>query len=175
MDTQQILVGNLQEALRQLQKYLATGLATALSLLLLTWGQSSSSTQGAVTIPGLPVAVAASLLEILLIAVFMATGWLCYSSSLDARKIAARISNVEVRSAALSFPTVISSQDHGMRKVAALLPAIIYTVYLVSDVYRSTAPAFNKYWLLFLFGVMPFVGVMIATRSPLDKADAKGE
>ena len=168
MDAQTILVGNLQEALRQLQKYLAAGFATSLSLLLLAWAPATPSDGAPVEISGFPIAVAGPLLEGLLIAIFMATGWLCYVSALDARKIASRI-NTEFRAAAALFPTVVSSQDKGMRIIGAIMPAVIYAIYLVSDALDAEIPTFDKYWFLSLFGIMPYVGLMLESRRPLDR------
>lgn len=166
MDAQEILVEHLREALRQLQRYLAAGLATALSLVLLALAPAGHNAP--ITVPVISIAASPYLVKALLLAVYIGSGFLCYSTVLDARKIAARITDKDIRSAAVSFPTVASSADHGLRRLGTIAPALIFAFFLAIDFYFAEARPFQKYLLFVLFGIMPYVGVAYEVSQPLD-------
>ncbi len=167
MDAQQILVEHLREALRQLQRYLATGLATSLSLVLLGLAPAAGQ-QAPITVPLVYMAAERSVLKILLIAAFIGSGFLCYSTVLDARKIAVRITDKAIRSAAASFPTVASSSDRSLRLVGTILPALIFVIFVVIDYYHAETRSVQNYLTLVLFGVAPYCGVVYEVSQPLD-------
>ena len=78
MDAQGILVEHLREALRQLQRYLAAGLATALSLVLLALAPAGQNAP--ITVPVIAIAATPYLVKALLLAVYIESGFLCYST-----------------------------------------------------------------------------------------------
>jgi len=166
MDAQDILVEHLREALRQLQRYIAAGLATALSLVLLALAPAAP--KAPITVPVISIAADPYLVKNLLLAAYIGTGFLCYSTVLDARKIAARITDKNIRAAAASFPTVARSADRGLRLSGTLSPAAIFTIFLAVDLYYAEARTFEKHLGLRLFGVMPHVGVAYEVSNPLD-------
>src|SRR4030095_5676551 len=166
MDAQEILVENLREALRHLQRYLAVGFATSLSLVLLALAPPEQNAP--ITVPVISIAAAPFLVKTLLVATYIGSGFLCYSTILDARKISIRISDKFVRSLAVSFPTVATSADRGLRLMGTILPSLIFILFLIIDLYYAETRPFQKYLMLKIFGVMPYVGVTYEANQPLD-------
>src|SRR5262245_27324239 len=166
MNAQDILVEHLREALRQLQRYLAAGLATALSLVLLALAPAGP--KAPIAVPVIAIAAEPYLVKNLLLAVYIGAGFLCYSAVLDARKIATRITDKEIRAAAASFPTVATSADRGLRLTGTLSPALVFALFLAIDLYYAEARTLDKYLPLVLFGVMPYAGAVYEVSQPLD-------
>jgi hypothetical protein len=121
-----------------------------------------------ITVPVISIAADPYLVKNLLLAVYIGAGFLCYSTVLDARKIAMRITDKNIRAAAASFPTVASSADRGLRLMGTLSPALIFVIFLAIDLYYAEARTFEKYLAFVIFGVMPYVGVVYEVSQPLD-------
>lgn len=166
MDPQQIFVDHLRHALQTLQRYIAAGFGAALALLILALSTDPGAGPSTpLTAPLIPLPVAPALARLLLIAVHIGAGFLCYTTVLDAQRIAARIADPQIRAAALSYPTVATSTDPGIRLLGPLAPGIVYAVFLVIDAFHSSAPTFQTYFSLALFGIMPYVGLAYEART----------
>ena len=136
-ETDGIWVGNLIEALRQLQSYLVLGLGTSASAFALAVAGFAGPTSERVTVPGISVAVDHTTALILLIALCILAGALAYYNADSAYVAAGSIGEKrELLDAVRSFPSIGSSRFIGWRFMAVWAPFVLAVLAMVTEVAR---------------------------------------
>jgi hypothetical protein len=147
---EEILVGNLVEALQQLQRFMVVGLGTSISALALTGGRATRKQRykvtapgssvavdqrSDVTVPGTFVAVDPELARLLLLALCFVSGVMANYSA-DAVSLLYGKLSAEMQVAACTFPSLATSKYVGVRILAAILP-FVFAMIAVWRVVRS--------------------------------------
>ena len=160
MDPKQVLVNNLCEALKQLQRYLVLALVASLSLMLL---QLSSIPLGGqmIQLPGVVTTVDVRIAKLILGAAHFLLGLLAIASIENAKNIALKINDQELRDAALSYPTVATDTDSWVRRPACLAPALFFLIALAAWTYKHPKREWAFVIAAFIFGVLPYLALMI--------------
>lgn len=180
MDPQPVLVTNLCETLRQLQRYLVLAIVASLSLVVLQLLSSSESAGRVIQLPGLVTTVDVRTAKLLLVAAHMAFGLLTLATGERARKTFEKIHKPELRDAALSYPSIATEPDPFIRVSACLAPALLFLIMLVLEWSHQQSESAVQYYIFAIgFGVIPFV--LLVTRvqffaepSTTGKVDAAG-
>lgn len=163
MDTTDILIENLREALRQIQRSVVLGVVASLSLMLL---QFSTASVQPVQLPGPVVPVGPSTAKFILVAVHVVAGFMAFTSVEVARGIAREIKNDQMRDAALSYPSFATNSDPVVRVFTCLAPPLFFTIAIVA--WAITRRGEEDTWqfviMAFVFGVPPYLAVFIWTR-----------
>lgn len=158
MDATDILIENLREALRQIQRSVVLGVVASLSLVLL---QFSTATAQAVQLPGPVVPVGPSTAKIILVAVHVVAGFMALTSVEAARGIAREIKNDQMRDAALSYPSFATSSDPVVRVFTCLAPPFFFVIAIIA--WAITQRGEEDPWpfviMAFAFGVLPYLAV----------------
>ena len=159
MDTVDILVDNLREALRQIQRSVVFGLVASLSLMLLQLSTVTPGTAQPIQLPGLVVAVDSSIAKILLIVAHIVAGFMALASLEDARRVARSIKDRPVRDAALLYPNAVTNSDPMLRFPACLAPPLFFMVAVVA--WELAQPEREWFHVIgaFSFGAIPYVAV----------------
>jgi hypothetical protein len=121
IDTEQLLIANLTEALKQVQNYVTIALATSVSALALT---TKSASKEPVKVLSVPVAVSPDVAQVILLGLVFVVGALAAYSA-ESINLIARQLDPKLLSAACSFPSIATSPYIGVRVLAALVPFIL--------------------------------------------------
>lgn len=160
-DADRILVDNLREALRQIQRLLAAGLLASLIFLIIEVRPSD-----VVQLPaGLPP-VTKFIAEGLLMAAYWSVGiqaGLVVGRAHRIAKVLAR--SPELRDAVLTYPSVATTNAWGPRLAATLVPPILASVALV----RSEKPPFEWVFVIvsLLVPIAPYAWLAYSLRYPI--------
>jgi hypothetical protein len=84
-------------------------------------------------------------------------GALAIASIDNAKKIASRIKDPQVRDAALSYPNIATETDPWIRGLACLSPAAFFLIAVGVWTYRRPERDWVNVIMAFSFGVMPYV------------------
>lgn len=164
MQDQDVLrVQNTQEALRQIQRYTSVAVGAALALVLLEYASTSES----VSVVGIPVPLEPSVAIVLLVSAYVVCGFLLYGSILQAKELAGRIRDPEIRELAFSLPTFATSGDAGIKWPANLLAPGLFAIYVVLRLFHDTERGFEEYFFLLVVGLAPYGGLVYQLRKPL--------
>jgi len=163
MDVTDILIENLREALRQVQRFLVLGVVTSLSLMLL---QVSTAPAQPIQVPGPVVPVDPSTAKVILGAVYVATGFMAWASIDLATSTARAIKNDQLRDAALTFPSFTTSPDPGIRNLTCLVPPFFFMIAVVVWVVNQWGEEDLVQEVIFvvMLGVLPYVVLFSRTK-----------
>jgi hypothetical protein len=129
IDPKDILISNLKDTLNQLQRYMAFGLGTSLTLLVLAGtepGRSSGDSAG-IKLPGefFPVPVSVPVAVSVIISAYWIVGWLATIVVLRANDIVSRLRDApELLEATLTYPSIPTMKEPGARIGLAVFPAL---------------------------------------------------
>jgi hypothetical protein len=160
MDPKQILVSNLCEALKQLQRYLVLALVASLSLMLLQLSSTPQSDGQMIQLPGIVTTVDVRMAKLILGAAHFILGLLAIASIENGRNIALKINDLQLRDAALSYPSVVTDADPWVRRPASLAPALFFLITLAVWTYKHPGRDWSSVIMAFSFGVLPYVVLM---------------
>jgi hypothetical protein len=179
VDAVEIRVENLRETLRLLQRCIAISVTASLALVLLEFAPPPSDLQkGALQIPGVFVAITPPFAVAILVAAHIAAGLMAYAAALHIRHIAFTIGDLDCRSAALTFPTIVTIKDPLARTIAVLLAPALFLAYRVRSAFVAWPFDDSEemiHLIIVLFGVMPYVGVLRELRILLRQTDTGKE
>jgi hypothetical protein len=163
MDVTDILIENLREALRQVQRSLVLGVVTSLSLMLL---QVSTAPAQPIQVPGPVVPVDPSTAKLILGAVYVVAGFMAYASIELATSTARAIKNDQLRDAALSFPSFTTSSDPGIRNLTCLAPPFFFMIAVVvwAVTQWGEEDLVQEVIMVVMLGVLPYVTLFYRTK-----------
>jgi len=171
VDPEQILVENLRESLRLIQRYLLLGIAVSLSLLLLQLAASSNATTDPVLIPGVVIAVDAEIAKLILVASHIAVGFMALIVTFRAKEIMEKIPRRELTEAVTTYPSIATSKEGPFRVVPALAPGLLFLFAILDWIYPQT----NGSWVGWAYlggalamGVLPYCGLAFLLRRPIE-------
>lgn len=122
MDPTAILVENLTEALKQINVYVALGLATAVSALVLDRRPTQEEASDTVKVPGTFIPMDPDTAKLVLLGICFVAGLLASYSAESAGAVARMVqSTPELLEALCTYPSVATAPI-GIRVIAALLP-----------------------------------------------------
>lgn len=163
MNVTDILIENLREALRQVQRSVVLGVVASLSLMLL---QVSTAPTEPIQLPGPVVPVDPTTAKIILGVVHVVAGFMAFASVQLATSTARAIKNDQVRDAALSYPNFATSSDPGVRVITCLAPPLFFMIAVV--IWAATQwgeQDLGQYVIIaVMLGVPPYVAVFYWTK-----------
>jgi len=125
-DPGSILVENLREALRLIQRYLFLGLSAAMLTAVLPSRRELGDASVSVTLPGGLPAVPSELASAVAIVVYWVSGALATFTVARAKRIVTELrAYPELLAAALTYPSIPTTRVYGPRIGAALLPPVL--------------------------------------------------
>jgi hypothetical protein len=160
-DADRILVDNLREALRQIQRLLATGLLASLIFLII-----EVRSVDVVQLPGGLPPVTKFIAEGVLMAAYWSVGIQAGLVAARAHRIAEVLTrSPELRAAVLTYPSVATTNAWGPRLAATLVPPILASVALV----RSETPPFEWFFVIVsVIGlVAPYAWLAYSLKHPI--------
>lgn len=169
VDPEQILVDNLRESLRLIQRYVLIGIAASLSLLLLQIAASQGTITEPVTIPGLVIGVDPGMAKLILAATHIAVGFMALLVTLRAKEIMIRIIRDELTEAVTTYPSIATSDEWLLRIVPALAPGVLFLVAIGKWLYPLTGEDWVYLGGSFAMGVVPYFGLAFMLRRPIKK------
>jgi hypothetical protein len=134
IDTQEILVENFRESLRQIHGYVVWGIGTSVSFFgLALLSPKSSDAAAPISVPGAFVAVDPVLAQVILVAGCVVVGAMAGYAAEQARDTAKALENVSGLLPALrTFPGIATSPYPGVRYIASLLPLVLVALGLIA-------------------------------------------
>ncbi|MGH2359187.1 MAG: hypothetical protein ACRDGM_01425 [bacterium] len=169
-DAEQVLLANLNEALRQVQWYVVLGLGTSISALALAvTGPATDAAEPRVTVPGTFVAVDPQTARVLLLAICVLVGAMASYSAESANVIAVRLqkSSPALLDAARTFPTIATSPYPGVRYAAAALPLLFSLAAIVVATVRHKPSDWTGLWVGLIFLGAAYVSLALELRRPI--------
>jgi hypothetical protein len=155
IDVDAVRVANFNEALRQANRYLVSGLFASLFLFALSIDPVAFNSSGGISLPGgptLPVRYA----RLALAVIYWVSPLLADFSLARAERIAISLQKTspELLKAAITFPSIATTRVHGPRWITALGPPIFVSIAgWMTGVFAFT----EKRMALFVFAVLPYV------------------
>lgn len=178
-DEQKILMDNLKESLRQLQRYMVFGFGSSLFLLVLA-GTTRNRISGDISIklpseflPGplsLPIAVAIVLSAYWISGVLATIGVSRANRIVEFLKDSLKRSSEDLQSSAklleavLTYPSIPTTKVHGPRIGLALLPAIFVVVAAVLSELRPNS--YGRVFFLVML-VLPYILLVVRLRTAI--------
>jgi len=166
-----ILIGNLKDALQQAQRYLISGIVSAALLVVLSMDAPELiALEQKVDIPTVGK-VAPGPAAIILWFAYIIFGFLANSTLGRIKKIALAITEVQMMDAALTYFSLITIDNVIMRVGTMLLaPVLIMIAYLVEQ-YRSANPIDVATAFMIILGfvlvAVPYIPLAVKLRKPL--------
>ena len=168
MEAQQLLLANFDEALRQLQRYVALGLGTSVSALALSFVSRGGTGEPQVTVPGTFVAIDPQAARALLLAVCVLVGAMASYAAESANVIAARLaSSPDLLDAARTFPSFATSPYPGVRYAAAVLPLLFSLLAIIIPILEQQPRTWTALWVGLIFLGSAYVPLAIEVRKPV--------
>jgi hypothetical protein len=158
VDIDAVRVANLTEALRQANRYLVSGLFSAVFLFALSLDPGAFNSSGSISLPGglppLPVRYARLALGV----IYWVSPILADFSLARAERIGIYLqeTNPELLKAAITFPSIATTRVHGPRWVTAFGPPVLVTVAgWMTGFFAFT----EKRIVLFVLSVLPYMAL----------------
>ena len=168
-DPQQVLIGNLTEAIRQVQRYSVVGLWTGISALALTPGSGMiADPPASATPPGSPIPFDASTDRLLLLGTCFVVGALASYAAENANRIAARVAAFpELLEAVQLYPGVPTSPYPLVRFGAAALPALFGIAAVLVNAFQTASADRGAVWIACVVIASPYLTLGVEMRERL--------
>jgi hypothetical protein len=169
LDPQQVLLSNLTEALRQVQRYVVVGLWTGISALALTPGSGMLAGEPAsATPPGSPIAFDPETARVLLLGICTIAGALASYAAENANRAARKLSGpAALMEAVRLFPGFPTSPYAPVRYGAAALPAIFALAAVVLHAFHSSNMDHFGVWIACVIVAAPYLALVTELKDPV--------
>jgi hypothetical protein len=166
MDAEKILVDNLREALGASQRYFIFAITASLSLLLLELALIGGGST-AIELQGLVVATDPGIARMVLFGAIFILPVMAISANSRANKIAKKISNEELREAALTYPSLATEEEAWLRIGSAILPIVLTTFSQILRLFSQTEMNWSNFISGLLVVALPSLSLAYEIRSPV--------